>query len=45
MYREVFENIEAEDVEFRDDDGSDDEIPGFGNSKSSYEEVKYIFPL
>lgn len=37
MYRNVFDKIAAEDMEFADE--SDFEIHGFGTSTSTYEEV------
>ncbi|XP_008557293.1 dnaJ homolog subfamily C member 21 [Microplitis demolitor] len=40
VYRHVFEELAAEDLEFADDD---QEIPGFGDSKSSYEDVVHPF--
>uniref|UniRef100_A0A0A1X9X6 DnaJ homolog subfamily C member 21 n=1 Tax=Zeugodacus cucurbitae TaxID=28588 RepID=A0A0A1X9X6_ZEUCU len=39
VYREVFEKLAAEDAEFVDDDSDIEQIPSFGDSKSSYEEV------
>ncbi|XP_034947062.1 dnaJ homolog subfamily C member 21 [Chelonus insularis] len=44
VYRNVFEKIAAEDLEFIDDDETTiDNIPNFGNSQSSYEEVVHPF--
>lgn len=39
VYRRVFEELAAEDLEFAEDE----EIPGFGDSKSSWEEVVHPF--
>ncbi|CAD6227433.1 GSCOCG00001115001-RA-CDS [Cotesia congregata] len=39
VYRHVFEELAAEDLEFAEDE----EIPGFGDSKSSWEEVVHPF--
>ncbi|XP_061395185.1 dnaJ homolog subfamily C member 21-like, partial [Musca vetustissima] len=39
VYREVFEKIAAEDAEFMDDEMEMENIPSFGDSTSSYEEV------
>ncbi|KAL6267353.1 hypothetical protein P5V15_000428 [Pogonomyrmex californicus] len=39
VYRNVFEKLAAEDAEFAKDSDSDEEIPGFGDSQSSYEDV------
>ncbi|XP_075165134.1 dnaJ homolog subfamily C member 21 [Haematobia irritans] len=39
VYREVFERIAAEDAEFMDDEEEMENIPKFGDSTSSYEEV------
>ena len=39
MYRRVFEKIAEEDQEFADDPI---EIPSFGDSLSSYEEVLFV---
>ena len=38
-YREVFNTIAAEDLEFADDEDSEFEIPEFGKGSSSYDEV------
>lgn len=43
VFRNVFEKLTAEDAEFAQDGDSDEEVPGFGNSKSSYEEVVHNF--
>ncbi|XP_012215363.1 dnaJ homolog subfamily C member 21 [Linepithema humile] len=43
VYRNVFEKLAAEDAEFAEDSDSDEEIPGFGDSQSSYEEVVHKF--
>ena len=43
VYNEVFNKLAAEDAEYVADDGSDFEIPSFGNSKSSYEDVVHPF--
>ena len=40
VYRKVFETIAAEDIEYRDDADGDEKLPGFGDSTSSYEEVR-----
>lgn len=40
VYRNLFEKLAAEDAEFQD---SDTEIPGFGDSQSSYMEVVHNF--
>jgi len=39
VYREVFNTIAAEDLEFADDEDSEFEIPEFGKGNSSYDEV------
>lgn len=39
VYREVFEKIAAEDAEFMQDEEEMEQIPKFGDSQSSYEEV------
>ena len=39
VYRQVFEQLAAEDYEFMEDKDSDWQMPGFGDSQSSYEEV------
>ncbi|KYM86488.1 DnaJ like protein subfamily C member 21 [Atta colombica] len=38
-YRNVFEQLAAEDAEFVKDSESDEEVPSFGDSQSSYEDV------
>ncbi|XP_076751906.1 dnaJ homolog subfamily C member 21 [Xylocopa sonorina] len=43
VYRTVFEKLAAEDLEFSKEGDSDEEVPGFGDSKSSYEEVVHNF--
>ncbi|CAL7945981.1 unnamed protein product [Xylocopa violacea] len=43
VYRTIFEKLAAEDLEFLKDGDSDEEVPGFGDSKSSYEEVVHNF--
>ncbi|KMR04955.1 dnaj-like subfamily c member 21-like protein [Lasius niger] len=43
VYRTVFEKLAAEDAEFAKDGDSDEEIPGFGDSLSSYEDVVHDF--
>lgn len=43
VYNEVFNKLAAEDSEYMADEGSDFEIPSFGNSKSSYEDVVHPF--
>lgn len=42
VYRTVFEKLTAEDAEFADED-SDIEVPSFGDSQSSYEDVVHPF--
>lgn len=39
VYRNVFEQLAAEDAEFAKDGDSDEEVPGFGDSQSPYEDV------
>ncbi|KYN01762.1 PREDICTED: dnaJ homolog subfamily C member 21 [Cyphomyrmex costatus] len=39
VYRNVFEQLAAEDAEFAKDGDSDEEVPSFGDSQSSYEDV------
>jgi len=39
VYAEVFNKIASEDIEYMDSPEEFEEIPKFGNSKSSYEEV------
>ncbi|XP_029678487.1 dnaJ homolog subfamily C member 21 [Formica exsecta] len=43
VYRNVFEKLAAEDAEFTKDNESNDEVPGFGDSLSSYEDVVHDF--
>ncbi|CAG0898314.1 unnamed protein product [Darwinula stevensoni] len=45
VYREVFKTIAAEECDFMEgaDDGSDVEVPEFGDSDSSYEEIVHPF--
>lgn len=43
VYREVFNKLAAEDSEFMTDEDSDFDIPSFGDSKSSYEDVVHPF--
>lgn len=43
VYRSVFEKLAAEDAEFAKVGDSDKEVPGFGNSQSSYDEVVHNF--
>lgn len=43
IYRKVFEKLAAEDAEFVKQDESDEEVPGFGDSQSSYEDVVHKF--
>lgn len=43
VYRKVFETLVAEDSEFAKEGDSDEEVPGFGDSESSYEEVVHPF--
>ncbi|KOC67576.1 DnaJ like protein subfamily C member 21 [Habropoda laboriosa] len=43
IYRNVFEKLTVEDTEFAKEGDSDEEVPGFGNSQSSYEEVVHNF--
>lgn len=39
VYRDVFERLAAEDLEFMDSDDEDTDIPGFGDANSDYEQV------
>ncbi|EGI66052.1 PREDICTED: dnaJ homolog subfamily C member 21 [Acromyrmex echinatior] len=39
IYRNVFEQLAAEDAEFAKDSESDEEVPSFGDSQSSYEDL------
>ncbi|KAG8191458.1 hypothetical protein JTE90_020708 [Oedothorax gibbosus] len=43
VYRHVFETIANEDKPFLDKDDEDLEVPAFGNSNSSYEEVRTFY--
>ncbi|XP_017891394.1 dnaJ homolog subfamily C member 21 [Ceratina calcarata] len=43
VYRSVFEKLAAEDAEFAKEEDSDEEVPGFGDSQSSYEDVVHNF--
>lgn len=43
VYRTVFEKLAAEDAEFSKEGDSDEEVPDFGNSTSSYEDVVHNF--
>ncbi|CAK9800450.1 DnaJ homolog subfamily C member 21 [Anthophora plagiata] len=43
IYRNVFEKLAAEDAEFAKEGDSDEEIPGFGDSQSSYEIVHNFY--
>lgn len=43
VYRTVFEKLAAEDAEFAKDGESDEEIPSFGDSQSSYEDMVHDF--
>ncbi|XP_078041523.1 dnaJ homolog subfamily C member 21 [Augochlora pura] len=43
VYRNVFDKLTTEDAEFTKEGDSDEEIPRFGNSQSSYEEVVHNF--
>lgn len=43
VYREVFNKLAAEDSEYMTDGDSDFEVPSFGDSKSSYEDVVHPF--
>ncbi|KAG5324565.1 DJC21 protein, partial [Acromyrmex heyeri] len=39
IYRNVFEQLATEDAEFAKDSESDEEVPSFGDSQSSYEDL------
>jgi len=39
VYSEIFKKIAAEDVEFMDDEEDVEDIPQFGNSESSYDQI------
>ena len=43
VYRNVFEKLVTEDAEFMKEGDSDEEVPGFGDSQSSYEEIVHNF--
>ncbi|XP_046422641.1 dnaJ homolog subfamily C member 21-like [Neodiprion fabricii] len=43
VYREVFEQLIAEESEFCKEEELDDKVPGFGNSTSSYEDVHKFY--
>lgn len=43
VYREMFNKLAAEDSEYMTDEDSDFEVPSFGDSKSSYEDVVHPF--
>lgn len=43
VYREVFNTIAAEDSEFMQSEDSDFEVPSFGSSSSSYEDIVHPF--
>lgn len=43
VYRNVFEKLVIEDSEFMKEGDSDEEVPGFGDSQSSYEDVVHNF--
>ncbi|OXU22179.1 hypothetical protein TSAR_014040 [Trichomalopsis sarcophagae] len=43
VYRHVFEKLAAEDAEFSKEGDSDEEVPDFGDSTSSYEDVVHKF--
>ena len=43
VYRTVFETLAAEDAEFSKEGDSDDEVPGFGDSKSPYDDVHLFY--
>ncbi|XP_022197623.2 dnaJ homolog subfamily C member 21 [Nilaparvata lugens] len=43
IYREVFEKIAAEDSEYQTEDDSDADIPSFGKSDSSFEDVNAFY--
>ncbi|XP_068974791.1 uncharacterized protein [Bombus flavifrons] len=42
-YRNVFEKLAVEDIEFAKEKDLDEEIPGFGDSQSSYKEIVHKF--
>lgn len=43
IYRNVFEKLAVEDIEFAKERDLDEEIPGFGDSQSSYKEIVHKF--
>ncbi|KOX70672.1 DnaJ like protein subfamily C member 21 [Melipona quadrifasciata] len=43
VYRNVFEKLTTEDMEFAKESDSLEEIPGFGDSQSSYKEIVHKF--
>ena len=43
VYRHVFEKLAAEEADFGEEGDSDEEIPGFGDSNSPYEDVVHKF--
>ncbi|XP_041358762.1 dnaJ homolog subfamily C member 21-like [Gigantopelta aegis] len=43
VYSKVFKTLADEDYVFMDDKDTDDEMPEFGNSQSSYEDVVQVF--
>lgn len=43
IYRHVFEKVAEEDMEYREDKGSECEPPSFGDALSSYDEVVHLF--
>ncbi|XP_071862382.1 uncharacterized protein [Bombus fervidus] len=43
IYRNVFEKLAVEDIEFAKESDLDEEIPGFGDSQSSYKEIVHKF--
>ncbi|KAH0956682.1 hypothetical protein HN011_007281 [Eciton burchellii] len=43
IYRKIFEKLASEDAEFTKGGDSNEEIPNFGNSQSSYEDVVHNF--
>ncbi|XP_047365186.1 dnaJ homolog subfamily C member 21 isoform X1 [Vespa velutina] len=43
VYRTAFEKLTSEDAEFATEGDSEEEVPNFGNSQSSYEDVVHPF--
>eukprot|EP01118_Nematostelium_gracile_P000083 TRINITY_DN10072_c0_g1_i1.p1 TRINITY_DN10072_c0_g1~~TRINITY_DN10072_c0_g1_i1.p1 ORF type:complete len:507 (+),score=169.07 TRINITY_DN10072_c0_g1_i1:53-1573(+) len=43
VYRDVFEQLDAEEEEVEDEDEYHDQAPSFGNSKTPYSEVKKFY--